>query len=389
MHQSDKPSVLNVSTLTKHFALPGGGHVAAVSDIGFDIRQREIFTILGPSGCGKSTLLRCIAGLETPDHGDISMRDQCVFSSRQGIDIPPQKRAIGMVFQSYAIWPHMTVFENAAFPLRCHQSRRFAEAELQQKVMAALSKVEMDALADRQANKLSGGQQQRLALARAIVADASLVLLDEPLSNLDARLRRQMRLELKRLQQDLDISILFVTHDQEEALSMSDRIAVMDEGIIRQIGTPREIYFRPKNKFVAEFIGITNRIDAEWRVGTSGKAFLHTALGPWELGTVPAALRLDGICKDAPIELFIRPENIVVSKVASAAPGWPCRVSAIEFMGFRQQFTLQFDGGFLTAQADAAELFSMGDNVFIDILLPDDAGQSTDIQGACNRDGHR
>ena len=378
MEPIDKPTVLNVSGLTKHFTLPSGDKVAAVCDIDIDILHSEIFTILGPSGCGKSTLLRCIAGLETPDEGDISMREKPVFSSRRGLDTPPQKRQIGMVFQSYAIWPHMSVFENAAFPLRCVKPRMSDETELASKVMLALSKVEMDGLADRQANKLSGGQQQRLALARAIVAGASLVLLDEPLSNLDARLRRQMRLELKRLQQDLDISILFVTHDQEEALSLSDRIAVMDQGTIRQIGTPREIYYRPENRFVAEFIGITNRIEAEQQVEASGQLVLQTAFGPWKLDEVPRILMLANSSMGEKMEIFVRPENITVSKTPSAAPGWICKVGAIEFMGFRQQIMLLSDGGVLTAQADANERFSTGDRVYVDIAVSNHPEKSTD-----------
>src|SRR5204862_2222827 len=212
-------------------------------------------------GCGKTTTLRSIAGLERPRAGEISVNGRVVFSSSQGVFVAPNRRGFGMVFQSYAIWPHMTVFENAAFPLQVGD-RKYSRSQVRDNVMRVLTAVQLDELAGRESTRLSGGQQQRLALARALVMEPALLLLDEPLSNLDAKLRERMRFELKRLQRDLRITTVYVTHDQSEALALSHSIAVMNAGRIQQVGTPREIYERPGNQFVADFVGTTNFLDA-------------------------------------------------------------------------------------------------------------------------------
>jgi iron(III) transport system ATP-binding protein len=240
--------------------------VFAVNDISFEVKPGELFTLLGPSGCGKSTTLRSIAGLERPDSGVVSVGGNVLFAAGPGaekkVNVPANKRGLGMVFQSYAIWPHMTVFENVAFPLRvCPRRQRPGKREITERVHRVLETMELLKYADRQATKLSGGQQQRLALARAIVIEPSLLLLDEPLSNLDAKLRESLRFELKRLQRELGITSIYVTHDQIEALSLSSQIAVIRDGVVVQQGKPREIYESPQNKFVAEFIGTSNFID--------------------------------------------------------------------------------------------------------------------------------
>lgn len=238
--------------------------VRAIDDVSIIVEEGELFTLLGPSGCGKTTTLRSVAGLERPDSGTIRVGERVLFSAGQAraFHMPPNERGLGMVFQSYAIWPHLKVFDNVAFPLQVMPRRKRPSKKLiEQKVGAVLETMELAHLAGRQATKLSGGQQQRLALARALVTEPPLLLLDEPLSNLDAKLRESLRFELKRLQRELGITSVYVTHDQIEALALSSRIAVMRDGKIMQLGTPRDIYERPANRFVAEFIGTSNFIN--------------------------------------------------------------------------------------------------------------------------------
>ena len=231
------------------------GSVPAVRAISFTARRGEVLTFLGPSGCGKTTTLRAIAGLETPRQGRIAIGGQTVFDAARSENLPPERRGLAMVFQSYAIWPHMTVFENVAFGLR---ARGVASRDLPDAVRRSLDLVGLGAFADRPATRLSGGQQQRVALARSIAGDPAVILLDEPLSNLDAQLRLTMRAEFKALQRRLELTAIYVTHDQEEALVLSDRILVMRDGIIEQEGTPAEIHDAPKSRFVAEFVGVSN-----------------------------------------------------------------------------------------------------------------------------------
>jgi len=220
------------------------GEVHAVRGLNLTVKKGEFYTLLGPSGCGKTTTLRCVAGLETPEKGEIIIGDEPVFSSEGGLNVPTYRRQIGMVFQSYAIWPHLSVFENVAFPLR---EKKVARSEIQERVLKALSLVQLSGLEKRPAPFLSGGQQQRLALARALVREPEVLLLDEPLSNLDAKLREETRLEIRGLVKRLGITTLYVTHDQVEALTMSDVVAVMNQGNIVQEGPPTEIYKSPKD----------------------------------------------------------------------------------------------------------------------------------------------
>jgi iron(III) transport system ATP-binding protein len=233
------------------------GVVPAVRGVSFSVAPGDQLTLLGPSGCGKTTTLRAIAGLEKPVAGEIRIDGVPMYSSARQINIPAEKRGLSMVFQSYAIWPHMTVFDNVAYGLRV---RRESKEQITDKVHRALDMVQMRAFAERGASQLSGGQQQRVALARAFVFQPSVLLFDEPLSNLDAKLRADMRIELRELQHRLGITSVYVTHDLEEALAMSDRIVVMRDGLIAQIGTPGDIYNHPRNAFVADFIGSANLI---------------------------------------------------------------------------------------------------------------------------------
>jgi ABC-type Fe3+/spermidine/putrescine transport system ATPase subunit len=253
------------------------GNTTAVDGIGFAIAPGELVTLLGPSGCGKTTTLRAIAGLEAPYSGAIHLNGDIVWSNKPKRDIPAEKRGVSMVFQSYAIWPHMTVFENVAYGLRV---RGVPIASIRENVARVLDMVQMSAYADRPSSALSGGQQQRVAVARAIAFSPSVVLFDEPLSNLDARLRAEMRVELRELQRRLDITSLYVTHDQEEALAISDRVIVMNGGKIEQIGSPEDIYNRPASRFVADFVGSANMIEGHvTTVNADGSMLFETAAG--------------------------------------------------------------------------------------------------------------
>ncbi|MFI6521440.1 ABC transporter ATP-binding protein [Spirillospora sp. NPDC050679] len=286
---------LTVQGLCKDFVADRGATVKAVDGVGFQVGEGELYTLLGPSGCGKTSTLRAVAGLERPDAGRIVIDGAVVTDGRAFV--PSNRRDIGMVFQSYGIWPHMTVFDNAAFPLQVSRPRT-PKKEIRQRVEAALATVHLAGFEGRMATQLSGGQQQRLALARALVRRPKLLLLDEPLSNLDAKLRQAMRAELASLQQELGITTLFVTHDQDEALSMSSRIAVMQSGRIVQEGSPREIYQRPATRFVADFVGTTNFLDGKALPGSR----VETAVGELAVGQAPAAGRQ--------VLLAIRPETV-------------------------------------------------------------------------------
>lgn len=275
------------------------GKLEVVSHVSFAIEEGELFTLLGPSGCGKTTLLRLIAGFNPPDGG------QVLFDGRVVNDLPPHERGIGMVFQNYALWPHMTVLENAAYGLKL---RKQPAAEIAERIGAVLEKVRLSGLADRYPGQLSGGQQQRVALARALVLNPRILLLDEPLSNLDAKVRIQVRAEIRKLQKELGITTVYVTHDQEEALTLSDRIVVFNQGKVLQVGPPKALYERPESRFVADFIGINNLIDGTVEsvdVADPAQPRLHvkTALGTFST-LMNERLQLGQRCV-----LSIRPEN--------------------------------------------------------------------------------
>lgn len=246
---------IRITGLTKSY-----GDTTAVRDLDLEIHPGELLVLLGPSGCGKTTTMRCIVGLEEPETGRIEMGDKSIFDSRLGINIPVNKRNVGMVFQSYAIWPHKTVFENVAFPL---EVRRLPSRTVSQRVAEILDLVGLAQYANRGASQLSGGQMQRVALARSVIMEPSVLLLDEPLSNLDAKLRDRLRIELRKIQQKLGITTVYVTHDQAEALALADRIAVMREGRIVQLDAPQDLYRDPVDRFVADFIGSSNLFATE------------------------------------------------------------------------------------------------------------------------------
>jgi iron(III) transport system ATP-binding protein len=275
------------------------GEATAVNGVSFTVGQGEHLTLLGPSGCGKTTTLRAIAGLEQPASGSISVDGKTMFDGARKINVPAEDRGVSMVFQSYAVWPHMTVFDNVAYGLRVRKQGR---DEIKKNVERALDLVQMRHLGERGASKLSGGQQQRVALARAIAFSPTVVLFDEPLSNLDAKLRAEMRVELRELQQRLGITSVYVTHDQEEALAISDRVIVMNVGVIEQIGTPEQIYNSPRSRFVADFVGSANLIKGK----VTGPGIFETEGGP-VLRTVGASSGYEVAVRTAYIDLVPQP----------------------------------------------------------------------------------
>ena len=285
-------SQVKISHVFKRF-----GEVTAVNDFNIDIADGEFISFLGPSGCGKTTTLRMVAGFERATEGEIVIGDNVVSSSEKGIFVPPEKRGVGMVFQSYAVWPHMNVIDNVGYPLKI---QNVPKEERLARVMEMLELVHLKEYGHRLPSELSGGQQQRVALARALVARPSLLLLDEPLSNLDAKLRESMRFEISQIQKKLGITVIYVTHDQSEAMTMSDRIVCMSMGNVQQIGKPYEIYSQPANKMVADFVGLINFMDAETkgdRVFIKGTDYSFANPGN----------------KTGNVVLAVRPENITMS----------------------------------------------------------------------------
>jgi iron(III) transport system ATP-binding protein len=342
--------MLRVERLSKIFENVTDQIVGGIRDASFELATGTFFTLLGPSGCGKTTTLRCIAGLETPDDGVIAVDDRRLFDAKARVNVPVEQRAIGMVFQSYAIWPHMTVAENVAFPLTV--AKRMKRAEIAQAVARALAVVDLDGFQERSATRLSGGQQQRVALARAIVHEPGLLLLDEPLSNLDAQLRDDMRGELKRLQSKIGITTVYVTHDQSEALALSDRIAVIDRGRISQIGSPQDIYFRPANPFVARFVGATNLLPGRLLETSEGRGQVEVLSGRRIQCVVPQKI------DDPAVSVSIRPESIRLAPQPPASGGDNClagRVSGVTFLGATRRVDVTSDGVVLQV-ATAADL---------------------------------
>ena len=289
--------MLKIEKLTKRFDIPSG-QLMAVRNLDLTVEEGRFFVLLGPSGCGKSTLLRCVAGLERPEQGDIFLGGNLVCSVRENVSVDPEDREVAMVFQSYAVWPHMTVFENVAFPLTEAKKKRFSPQLVEEKVKEALGLVRLSGFERHSAATLSGGQQQRVALARALIREPKLLLMDEPLSNLDAKLREELRDEIKELTKRLRVTTLHVTHDQTEAMALADEMAVMCEGKILEIGQPENLYRKPGDRVVAEFLGRMNWLTAT--VGERGSA-------KTEMGFIKCPLP-DGLAPGSEVSLGIRPE---------------------------------------------------------------------------------
>jgi iron(III) transport system ATP-binding protein len=360
--------MLVVTSLSKAFATRDEKPVHAVDDVSFVVGEGEFFSIVGASGCGKTTVLRSIAGLETPDSGEISIGGRAVFASDRGIDLPTQRRDVSLMFQSYAIWPHMTVFENVAFPLKARGA-----GDIDRRVGEALAAVSLGELKQRPASRLSGGQQQRLALARAIISNPRVLLLDEPLSNLDVKLREQMRIELKRIQREHGVTTIYVTHDQAEALSLSDKIAVMEKGRLLQVGTPRQIYQAPRGRAVAEFVGQTNLLPATRLADAAGDGQLRFAT---PVGTLTVAANGPAPPAGEAATLLIRPESVLVGEAAgtaAAANRIAGTVDVVMYYGAYQDVQIRAGGALLMARLAGGIPIAAGDRV-VAAIDPRDVG---------------
>ncbi len=323
------PSV-SISNLVKHFRREDGTEVRAVDGISLDVPPGDFLVLLGPSGCGKTTLLRCIAGLEKPTSGRIETQRGVVFDSSSRLNLPPEARRIGMVFQSYALWPHMTVFENVAYPLR---ARRASKIDIQSQVSSTLNVLGIGELAHQYSGQLSGGQQQRVALARALVAGADTVLFDEPLSNVDARVRDDLRAEIREMQRRLGFTALYVTHDREEAMALGTRIAVIEQGRVAQIGTPKVIYSQPVSAHVARVLGSTTELGGTVKAWDGTHAIVETQCGVIRVSTSRRVSSGDSVL------LVTRPVDWQIGCDASGALNqWRACVKQGTYLGTRNEY---------------------------------------------------
>jgi iron(III) transport system ATP-binding protein len=350
---------ISIRGLSKSYG--GNADLAAVADLSLDIDDGQFVTLLGPSGCGKTTTLRLIAGFIAPDAGTIHADGRLLSSAGQVV--PPEERGMGMVFQNYAVWPHRTVFENVVFGLKL---RRVPAAEARERVKRTLGLVNLTGLEDRLPGELSGGQQQRVALARSLVVEPKILLLDEPLSNLDAKLRERMRGELKELQRRTGITFVYVTHDQAEALALSDRIAVIHGGRLQQLGTPQEVYARPASRVVADFMGLINLLPATLIAREAGQARLQTAAGWTMLADVPGAA-----VTGQRVEIAVRPESIRLQAHTGADPDHgqqPATVRESTYLGNIMEYHVALeDGAVLRVQTHPGQQFAIGDKVAVRI----------------------
>jgi iron(III) transport system ATP-binding protein len=332
------------------------GAVTAVGGIDLDVSEGELVVLLGPSGCGKTSTLRCIAGLEETSEGTISIGGKVVSSKR--VNLPPEKRSIGMVFQSYALWPHLTVKQNLAFGLRL---RKLPRPQIEERVRAALELVGLDKFGDRSAGELSGGQQQRVALARATVLEPDILLFDEPLSNLDAKMRERMRVEIRNLQRRLGITSIYVTHDQQEAMVIADRIVLMNAGRIEQVGSPKEIYRRPRTRFAADFIGSTNVFPGV--VLTSEPQAVVSVGNGHSLRSVDT-----GFAVGTHVEVLVRPEYLHVSTTPlDGANVMEGRIADVIFLGNLGEVLVQVGDAIWRVQLSPAGDVTVGDTVWLSV----------------------
>lgn len=344
--------VLSVRRVTKRY-----GDALAVDDISFDIDAGEVLTLLGRSGCGKSTTLRIVAGLEHPDSGSVHLRGKVVVSTADGIFVAADKRNIGLVFQSYAVWPHMTVEQNIGYPLKI---RGWGRNESRARIEEVADMVGLSAFLDRQATQLSGGQQQRVALARALIHEPDLLLLDEPFSNLDTELRSELRFQMKHLQDRLGMSVLYVTHDQIEAMDLSHRVAVMYEGQIQQLGTPRDIYETPANFFIQRFVGKILTFDGT--VAARDESAVTVDLGEGVAISLPSEDR--ELAVGVTVRLTTRPEDVRLgSDPGTAELAIPARIGEVSYLGHQQDCKLLCPGGENTLSASKATELSPNDAV--------------------------
>jgi len=349
---------LRIDHLSKSYKRQDGTPVRAVDDISVEVSKGDFLVLLGPSGCGKTTLLRCVAGLERPTQGKIFLGDRLILDTASGVEIPPEKRRVGMVFQSYALWPHMTVEENITYPLRM----RGASKDVQHsKVRRVLDMMRITDIAEQHPGQISGGQQQRVALARALACGDELILFDEPLSNVDAKVREHLRLELLRMQRELGFTALYVTHDQEEAMALATKIAVLGNGRIAQLGTPQDIYFRPLSLYVGRFIGSANQIDGHL-TKQSDSAVIDTPLGRIRVPTRCIA------AKGSHVTVLSRPEHWSLT----SAPNqndlcFEAKVRASAFVGSHNEYLVEVSGVELQIWTLGQQLLQAGSKMWCSI----------------------
>ncbi|HEY2986269.1 MAG TPA: ABC transporter ATP-binding protein [Candidatus Binatia bacterium] len=334
------------------------GRVEALRGIDLEVAEKEFCVLLGPSGCGKTTTLRCVAGLEKPDAGELEIAGAVVSAPGCRIHVATEKRDIGMVFQSYAIWPHMNVFQNVAFPL-LRGRKRVGKDLVAEKVRRALHLVQLDGLDDRPATDLSGGQQQRVAMARAMVTEPKILLMDEPLSNLDARLREQMRVELKKITRAVGVTTLYVTHDQAEALSLGDRVCVMHGGEILQVAPPNEVYAKPANLFVAQFVGEMNFVKG--RVAGASQV-------ECPLGTLPIPVP-EGCSPASAVTLAIRPEHVVLNAIDGSPASLTGAVASKNYLGDAALLEIEINGVSLLVKLPGDADFAVGQKISVNLPL--------------------
>lgn len=376
--RNDRTPAVELAGLKKGFRRADGAVVRAIDDVDLSVDPGEFIVLLGPSGCGKTTLLRTIAGLETPDEGRIDIAGRTRFSSADGISEPPERRGISMIFQSYALWPHMTVFKNVAYPLRSRS--RMPRSEVASRVERALEQVGIGELAGQHPGQLSGGQQQRVALARALVSRDGLVLFDEPLSNVDAKVREQLRAELVQMQRELGFTAIFVTHDQTEAMELATRVAVVDRGKVAQFAPPHEIYHRPRSRYVAGFIGAINEF--EGRVVSVDREAIAVDTPAGRI--VSARTDADVAVGDDVVAIWRPERGHVGAEARGRANRWTCAADSAAFVGAHTEFGLRIGEQRVRVWSPRNEGIRPGDDVEVGVdaadvqVLP--AKDSTGVQ---------
>lgn len=362
---ADAPMV-KIENLVKYFKRSDGATVAAVDGVSLEVMPGRFTVLLGPSGCGKTTLLRCVAGLEHPIAGRIEIRGRAVFDSEKKINLSPEKRGLNMIFQSYALWPHMTAAANVAYPLVC---RKVNKKEIPERVANALKLVGIPELGNQHPSQLSGGQQQRVALARAIVSNSDLVLFDEPLSNVDAKIREQLRFELLSMQRELGFAALYVTHDQTEAMELAHTIAVLERGKVAHEGTPQEIYWEPRSRYVGDFVGTLNEIEGVVKqINADGGSVVETSVGRLTAGGI-----VEGVAVGDRVVVACRPERVELSSTQTGlANRWDVSVQASVFSGSRIEHVVSFDGNanFRVWRTDS-QLFPTGTPMSVGVATED------------------